>query len=333
MTSRYPIAEYLIQTCTFLDLDHRRVLHRAGLPGDWLEQTNSQVTGPALFRLWGAIESEANNPDAAFDLAQSYAKGTFVPAVLAFSCADNVYVGWQRLAMFKPLLAPIEMHVGRDATSVWLDLVSTVPEVAMPATFERFELTYLVECVRTYTGRGVVPKALEVRHPIAASTRLASYFQVTPHLGDRTRLVLHAEDGDLPLISRSPMLWDTLEPGLTEQLEQRNAPLDMSLRVRRVLHEGLPGGCTTAEAAARRLGVSKRSLQRRLTEEDTSFQFLLNDVRSQLAKQYLKQSDLSTAEICHLLGFREMSSFYRAFRGWTGTTPNMFRVDWEKVPG
>lgn len=325
MTTRYRIAEMLPQACGFLELDQARVLRRAGLPDDWMDQPKTDVEGERLFDIWSAIEAEDALPDTALRLAKSYAHGPFVPPVLAFSCAETVYIGWERLAIFKPLIAPMQMTVTRDGHAATLELVVALQNYDMSSCIEQFELIYLTECIRTYTGQTVTPLSVETNRPISPSQDLLAFFGVPPIQTGRTRLLMRPEDADLPLISRSPALWGTLEPEFTRQLEDASAVVPMATRVRRALLDGLPGGCTTAEEMARRLNVSKRSLQRRLAEEGTSFQALLNAIRANLSQRYLKDSNLSVPEISHLLGFRDTSSFFRAFQGWTGTTPGAFR--------
>ena len=76
---------------------------------------------------------------------------------------------------------------------------------------------------------------------------------------------------------------------------------------------------------ARRLAVSTRTLQRRLSEEGTSFQQELNGLRADLARHYLTNSRYSSAEISFLLGYSDPNSFIRAFHAWTGQTPESAR--------
>jgi AraC-like DNA-binding protein len=92
-----------------------------------------------------------------------------------------------------------------------------------------------------------------------------------------------------------------------------------------VLLETLPAGISSIDAVAQRLAISKRSLQRQLAQESLGFQDILNQVRQALARHYLSRTDLSAAEIAWLLGFQESNSFVRAFRGWTGATPSVYR--------
>jgi AraC-like DNA-binding protein len=71
--------------------------------------------------------------------------------------------------------------------------------------------------------------------------------------------------------------------------------------------------------------LSRRTLQRRIEAEATTFQQILDTTRTELATHYLEHTALSIAEVSFLLGFSEPNSFYRAFRGWTGTTPDNVR--------
>ena len=80
-----------------------------------------------------------------------------------------------------------------------------------------------------------------------------------------------------------------------------------------------------ATRLARRLGMSARSLQRKLGSEGTSFQAELQGLRTRLAKNYLTATNHSSAEISFLLGYDDPNSFIRAFHDWTGTTPEAMR--------
>lgn len=96
-------------------------------------------------------------------------------------------------------------------------------------------------------------------------------------------------------------------------------------RVQAALLEALRSGQASMQSIARKLALSKRTLQRRIEVEGTSYQVLLDETRTNLARHYLENTTLSVAEISFLLGFSEPNSFYRAFRVWTGTTPDHLR--------
>ena len=98
-----------------------------------------------------------------------------------------------------------------------------------------------------------------------------------------------------------------------------------SARVRSALIELLPGGQSGVEDVAEKLGCSKRTLQRKLNEEDTTFQKQLNHTRELLTKHYIKNTDMTSDDIAYLLGYQDLNSFLRAFSIWTGTTISEYK--------
>ena len=96
-------------------------------------------------------------------------------------------------------------------------------------------------------------------------------------------------------------------------------------KVEDILSNQLPHGKATASEVARRLGMSSRTLSRKLGEEDTSFVEILDQLRAALAKRYLHDKTLPISEIAWLLGYREISSLTHAFKRWTGTSPGRAR--------
>ncbi len=101
---------------------------------------------------------------------------------------------------------------------------------------------------------------------------------------------------------------------------------DVSRLIRKRLLNTLSAGDIGEEGVARSLHISVRSLQRKLREEGLTFKGLVDDMRRELATQYTRDSRLTIGEITYLLGFSDPSSYTRAFRRWTGMSPNSFRA-------
>src|SRR5262249_55902507 len=96
---------------------------------------------------------------------------------------------------------------------------------------------------------------------------------------------------------------------------------DFVVQVRRAIGTDLRGGLPDLDTVATRLHVGARSLQRRLRDSGHSYQSILDQVRRDLALRYLGDRRLAISEIAFLVGFAEVTNFYRAFKRWTGTTP------------
>ena len=134
-----------------------------------------------------------------------------------------------------------------------------------------------------------------------------------------------AIDAARPFLTANESMWKFFEPELRRRLGLLTGAATTAERARGALLELLPAGECSMHAVANKLGTSTRTLQRRLTEEQKSFQQLLNQTREELARHYLKTTKLSGAEISFLIGFEHPSSFFRAFSEWTGQTPEQAR--------
>ncbi len=143
-------------------------------------------------------------------------------------------------------------------------------------------------------------------------------------------LVFPASWLEVPLQSADPKLHELLVRTVEEQVTDLASRQGLSQRVRALLFDGVPRGDSSAESTAGRLGISRRTLSRRLEQEGTTFKILLDQTRCSLTLRYLLADRLHVAEIAAKLGFAEPASFYKAFRRWFGTTPGEYlhrRVD------
>lgn len=116
---------------------------------------------------------------------------------------------------------------------------------------------------------------------------------------------------------------------LTEQAEKYLRSLyqqdNIAGELKRKLADLLARGEANADAACRALRLSRRTLQRRLKAEKTSFQKILNEVRAELAVKYLEDARLKSLEIAMLLGYSNLSSFTTAFKSWYDMPPAAYR--------
>lgn len=134
-----------------------------------------------------------------------------------------------------------------------------------------------------------------------------------------------------PLRTADAQLHSVLRGHVERLLAELSIDEGWPARVRADLLANLVQGRPTVDQSAARLGVTGRTLTRRLQEANTQFKDLLADVRADLAKSYLRDSSHSIEDIAFLLGFSEAPPFVRAFRRWAGVTPQAFRRDRERT--
>jgi AraC-like DNA-binding protein len=130
------------------------------------------------------------------------------------------------------------------------------------------------------------------------------------------------------LAQRTLLADEGLSVYLLEQLDElkaRTSERSLVSSVRGAVADALPDGQPSKSRIARRLGMSERTLHRRLAEQGESFQDLVTRARREAAESLLRSGDHNLADVAFLTGFSDQSAFTRAFKRWTGETPAAFR--------
>lgn len=122
-----------------------------------------------------------------------------------------------------------------------------------------------------------------------------------------------------------PLLRKTLEAHALSQLALLDTDTDLTSKVKQSIQKQLAEGITRQDMVAEDLGMTSRTLQRKLSQEGVSYQKLLDEVRQQMAEDYLQNTDMSIPDIALRLGYSETTSFHRKFKAATGKTPGDFR--------
>jgi AraC-like DNA-binding protein len=190
-------------------------------------------------------------------------------------------------------------------------------------------LTTVVRVCRQLTDRHLVPIHASIAHRrTAQASELNSFLGCDVAFGaDADEIVFPADVKDMPVVSVDPYLNKLLVKYCEEALSHRGAGArTLRTDLENAIAPLLPHGKAQAGEVARRLGMSRRTLARRLSAEGLTFAGILADLRVDLAKRHLKDGDLAISQIAWLLGYREVSAFTHAFRRWTGKTPSEVRI-------
>lgn len=170
----------------------------------------------------------------------------------------------------------------------------------------------------------------QVRFRHAAPSDVSRYrevFQVDPEFGaDVNSVAFDAALLDVALPQGNEWVQRSYEALCTELLDRRRARTGVSGTVRALLIAE-PGHIPEALEVAEQLHVSQRTLFRQLQAEGTSYRNLVDEVRQAIAEELLSRTQLTTEQIAPRLGYAESANFVRAFKRWTGLTPQRFRAD------
>ncbi|MDB6176370.1 AraC family transcriptional regulator ligand-binding domain-containing protein [Paracoccus sp. Z330] len=324
----YKIAAGIRHSCSILGISPARVLARCGLDAAYLDlEANGHARGvdaAGYFRLWSALAEESDHPELPLALGQGASKGPFQPALLACSSSPDIYTGLNRLQVFKALIAPIRLDFIETANSFSVRFESVVSQ-PIPEIMAASEIAFFLDFARAFTAHPVQPLGVTLPGATFVTPAYQSFVAAPITQGAHAVLTFAMEDARRPLISADADLYQLVATELTSRLRNAQADAAFVPRVRRVLTELLPTGQISAEQVASRLGISKRSLQRRLKDEGTTFRHVLDETRAELSLIYLRDRKLSTEETSFLLAYQDPNSFYRAFHEWTGMTPAQAR--------
>jgi AraC-like DNA-binding protein len=315
-----------------LGVEPANVLRRAGLPDDLLHQQAARLSPGEYYRFWDSIEAESGDPLFPIRLCTAIRSESFSPPLFAALCSPNLLVALQRIARYKALVGPLRLDVAEQRGAVTCDLVWLDADLTPPVSLVLAELIFFVALARLGTREAIRPVQVTTTSLPSPVAPWEEFLGARIERGPQHRLVFTASDATRPFLTSNEPLWAAFEPELRRRLSDLDASVTTTHRVRAALLEGLPSGLVSVDAIARKLALSPRTLQRRMEAEGASFQQVLRDTRVALARHYLDKTTLPAAEISFLLGFDEPNSFYRAFRGWTGTTPDRVRQAIEKRP-
>lgn len=303
------------------------ILRKARLPDDTFSKADHGLNTEEYFRLWCALEAESHHLAFPLNLIEKVSAEIFDPPLFAALCSSNMMQAVQRLAKYKQLIAPMLLETNIDhqgtltVSPIWLSATDTPPSLQVA------ELAFLLKLARIATREPVRASKVQLSQlPAGAElSQFDRYFGTAISFGEYPAIRFSATDALRPFLTVNQGMWQVFEPELRRRLSELDVTASTAERVRAVLLELLPANEATIEKTAERLGVSKRTLQRRLEEEGVTFRHLINTSRENLARHYLVNTRLPGYEIAFLLGFEDPNSFYRAFMAWTGQTAENLR--------
>lgn len=308
-----------------LGISPARVLRRAGLPGELFARRPAELSVADYYRFWDAVQTESPaEGDLAVAVGEAISVEHFSPPIFAALCSPDLRTAALRLADYKPLIGPVRLGVD-DANNLTITY-RWPPGATPPPLLGMVELVFWVALARLATREPIAPARVTVPDPPAARRPLEEYLRSTVHEGNLWSVTFTHIDAGRPFLTENGGMWQIFAPDLRRRLADLAASATTAERVQAALVETLPSGDPSISAVTGHLATSARTLQRQLTQEGTSFQKVLARTREALARNYLARNDLRISEIAFLLGYTDTNSFYRAFKTWTGTTPDAVRT-------
>lgn len=320
-------ARTIVDALAARGVDTDAVLLEARLSPADFHDPNARHPIVATTRLWRLAARHAEDPAFGLHASRFVRQTTFHAlgyAVMASSTLREALHRWTRYGRLVSDVA--ELHVDSIGGVVRLSIL--LPEGDGAPAYEAMDavVSLIVRTCRLLSDGQVSPTAIALRRPTPVD--VVPYRQLFRCPVDFEAPVdtLDFEEAwlDHPLPAANPDLARHNDDAVRRYLAESSAG-SLADRVRSLVLDRLVNGEPSPDAIARALGLSLRSLQRRLRQTDTSYAKILAEARRDLACEHLREQRFSVTEIAFLLGFEDTSAFSRAFRRWTGVTPTAFR--------
>jgi AraC-like DNA-binding protein len=285
-----------------------------------------------IARYFGVWRRAMERLDAAFPLKVATAfqlEDNEVFGFLAMSCA-TIGEAFDRTLHYSRLYtvgARYEMQVDAGATRViWYPWAGDLGDAGYRAAMD-YHVADMEKAIRQLGVGSPRPTAVRLVHAAPADPTLyTAHYGVAPSFGKPLyELVYPPGLRDVPITTFNSRLRDYFDEECRRLVEKLGGATSIVAQVRKQLIGSMDGADSSIEAVAKNLGMSARSLQRRLADENARYNDLLGEVRAEFAKRYLTRGTVSASEVAYLVGFTEPPAFFKAFKRWTGMTPREFQ--------
>ncbi len=334
MSNRTTSAAWVKGFCGLFEeegLDVQALLRDAGL--DMAELDNPRMRCPTekVSLLWDLAVQRSCNATLGITAPRTSALANFDVVGYAMMSCPNLLASLECLVRYLRVVSEAATLVLREVGDAWsVELTLFGGDQAAPRQRCEFDLLTLLTFLRWISGRHFSPLFVDFTYPEPGRSQLyRNAFESRVRFNAATnRLVLSAADLTQPLPTHNPVL-EELHAQFAGQCLTRLDNKKISRMTGELIADKLLGWEPRREEIARLLCLGDRTLRRRLEDEGTTFQKILDDTRRELAQQYFAQQRYSVGEIAYMLGFADQGTLFRACRRWFNVSPRQYQARYE----
>lgn len=305
------------------------LLHRSGLSAHAIKGRDTPVGVRNQIRFAELVADAIGDKILGFQLAYAYDLREIGLLYYVAASAETLWESLLRLTRYSALVSEgfIVTVKKRNVLRVQFQYVGVARHTDMHQI--EFGMASVIRICRRLTNRDLRPIHVRMMHPRTEHQReIAKLVDADIETGaNADEIEFPVEVCEFPIVSADPYLSRLCVQCCEETLHRRETKgSSVKVRVENAIAAILPHSKIRIDIVAERLGMSSKTLARRLASEGCSFAKTLSDLRSALAHRYLADRSLTISKIAWLLGYAEIGAFTRAFQRWTGMTPSAARA-------
>lgn len=328
-TASVRVVRALAETVILAGVTRDELLRRAGLIETQLDDPNARLRYSEVWRICELAMELTGDPALGLHWAETHAAHSFIPVAHLVMHAASLRAGLASLTQFERLLSD-EPNFRLLEQDEHVTLRCTPALRGASASMRRFAADMmLASFFRIFRSFNPLARPVLIAVEHAAPAYAAEYGRILgqpvlfaqPH----TELTFERTVLDAPSPARDQDVHDMLQTLAQDRITRLTQGPSYALRIRDYLiKEGYHQRCDM-QHVARRLGLSVRSLRRRLDVEGKSYLDVEGEALATVARHFLRERQLSIQETAYAMGFSNTTTFHRAFKRWTGTTPNAYK--------
>jgi AraC-like DNA-binding protein len=310
-------------------VDRDRLLDAARIDPKRLEETDARLDFAEFARLEICALDLTNDESLGLRIAEQASEAAFDLVAHLIAHAPTLRDGFELCLQFQRVFADdseLALEEHDDVARVRLSFPRVAPR--SDRMFAEFVMAGVLRLVRTFAANGVV-RAVHFEHgrPDHHGECARIFAGAERYKRPFTGIEIDRRVLDQPGRNHHPELYQLLRSQAERTLARVTRGVSQAERLRHYLLAHPPTGATPDMAAvARELGMSVRSLRRRLSEEGVSYKAIVDESLATVATRMLGDSRRSIQETAYAMGFSDPTAFHRAFKRWTGMTPMQYRA-------
>lgn len=329
---RFQVFKHIIDHCVFLNIARSDLLKVAGLDEKSFEKNEPYISLEIFERVITFIYDHSDDPLLSLKFFSKNDISSTGPVSLLVTLSENLKEAIRTFYKYKELNGELAnmMHVEESDSSVYFKWKSESSNSNFVRWVTEYKCAWWVNFMKLIGDEGCsYIKYVSFKHNVL-NMKIQNYynnfFECPVYFGEKESMLVVSKDAlELPLRTANRELYLNVENHILNLISQYKSNINIKDKVKLIINSQLKKGVVNREIIANELGMNIRTLTRKLNEEGSKYSLILDEVRLEEAKKYLRNSDFTILHISKSLGFYTSNSFISWFKTLTGETPKRYR--------
>ena len=318
----------IVQAIDSYGLDSKTIFSDAGINLDDVKKPHARIPTSLMAKVWDTAVTESQDPYIALKVAAQFKPTVFSALGMSLAASRHAFDAIKRAAKYSQIISDGSLSELEEIDNELHFNLKPRPPLTIPVNSFGIESIFgsMHNVLKSIAGDDFHAKEIIFQHGFDGDlTPYIEFFNCPVSFGGKSNRIIYDKD---TLYQEQAFSNSTLTSTLDNWIEQHLFSYKedlLSTKVKKFILKNLASHGIDQVTVAKELAISPRVLQRRLKEEGTSYSELLDDCRHIMAIKLISQNKLPLSEVTYILGFSDQSNFSRAFKRWTGSTPNHFK--------